>query len=296
MPNRIPHKNEKAPIFAHGLPQQTPALMALWDRHLRCGTSDTEAQLVAAYATLSWIVAARLKKRHPILCADSIDEMASDGLLGLLCAVRATTTALTFLQYASKCIRGYILRSQATSRGWSIRQHGYRGLISSVRAGLVQEHGRMPTPLEMSEQLAGIITNPQIQVGEQPRCTAFSDLRNSESDWDARPRTLADPNTVAPDARLLSRETMRLALKGLNVADRKILKQLMRGMTQSEIARQLNVSRQRIKQRLNGVLWEARGRADLARHANAQAKKRPAVKKRSELPTPVRGAARLLAS
>jgi DNA-directed RNA polymerase specialized sigma24 family protein len=88
-------------------------------------------------------------------------------------------------------------------------------------------------------------------------------------------------------------EAMKLAMKGMQAQDRKLFKLVMKGVDQAEIARRLGVSRQRIGQRLNGVLWELRSRADLAEYLGVKPESPPAGMNRQNLPSPAKFPAQL---
>jgi RNA polymerase sigma factor (sigma-70 family) len=276
-------KNSARPALFRGEfpPPPSPELDDLWRRHLNHRDPAAEADLVKLFAPLAWMVAIIMKRRRPLLCTDDVDELASDGLLGLLHALRACTSRETFYRYANKAIRGRIFREQVFRRGFTLRAHREKGILTAARGQLVEEHGRVPTPQEMADRVAGIIDNPNIQIGDRPQATTlnFSELRSADNHHDAsaRPRTFADDRAESPDAALLrreagqaSRETMKLALKGLSGTDRKIFKLLLQGVIPAEVARRMNLSRERIRQRMNGVLWEVRQRADLAERVGAE--------------------------
>jgi hypothetical protein len=72
--------------------------------------------------------------------------------------------------------------------------------------------------------------------------------------------------TREPFQPLLNAEVIRLVMRGMDATDKKLLRRLMRGVNASEIAREFGVSRQRMHQRINGLIWTLSQRADLTEY------------------------------
>jgi RNA polymerase sigma factor (sigma-70 family) len=234
-------------------------------------TCDPAARtaLVEFFAPLVLINASVMRRRHfDFYPADSFGQMIADGMFGLLRAVHLADNPATFSSYARTWICTSIRRGRREALG--MRRPSDR-IIAQERERFIQAEGRLPTRQELLKRVGQHISNPNIQIGEAPPI-AFSQL---ETEAHAFVSYLADQCTESPDQRLLDRETVKLAMKGLKPTDRKILKLLLRGQNQADIARRLGLSKQRVHQRLNGVLWEARSRADLARHLDVEPTARP---------------------
>lgn len=246
----------------------TAATDALWSRYAD-GDEAAFSPLVAHFAPQAFIVACQLKRRRPDFYAEPLDVLTSDGQLGLIRAMRSTRCFHSgFRTYARTAVR-HAIRRGVFDRRWGGRYQAERqGIVEEQRSRLVQEHGRLPTRAEMAAALRGIVLNPALHVDGEPAMEPLS----------ASARAVADPGAPRPDAEALGREAVRLAMKGLRPADRQILGLVMEGHGPKRVAAELGVSENTAARRINGVLWEARSRADLAAHLGTEPVQRPPVK------------------
>jgi RNA polymerase sigma factor (sigma-70 family) len=241
-------------------------LQDLWTRH-HAGEKAALDELLKRYAEVAWIVAIRMKRGGRYEGA-SIDEMASDGLLGVLSALRRPDAGEPFFKKAYSFARAYIGHHHRRRLGLSGYRNANLAIARRVRSEMIQSTGIVPTEAELSARLAGMIRNPNIVVEGRARIRSLSEIdRKREGE---RPRTVIDPDAEMPMQRLLDRETVKLAMRGLKQKDRIILRMLLRGHTEQEIGKKLQISHARVWQRLNGVVWEARARADLCRHLDTE--------------------------
>lgn len=272
--NRLP------PALRGRIRPDTADTVELWRRYQVEGDPAAFRALVEHYLPIAFIAAWKVQ-RSTKLFREDLSELVSDAHLGLIRAIRNTDPYVDhvrqewlFYTYAKMCAMTSA-RREVLGRRWPTRHYAKRnGTIEGVRARLVQEHGRLPTPAELSEALRGLVTNPGIQIGDAPDVGPI--IRRHVA-------AHADPQAREPGELAVDRETIRLAMEGLGALDRKILKLLIDGHAKAEIARRLQLSPRTVSRRCNGVLWEARSRADLARHLGvAPVQHRPA--KRTQRP------------
>lgn len=246
-----------------------------WHRY-QSGDAAAFDELVEHYAPMVAIVVAKAKRRNPELFNEAFADLLSDGAIGLMRAIRNWETIGT---YWAKNAQGEIrraMRREVIMRrfGISHRQAMYKGIIACERSRFVQEHGRMPERHELAARLTGHIANPIMAIDRPGMCP----VSNTE---DAK-LTRCEMRQVqtredAPDQRAIDRETIRLACKGLSDADKRIFKMLLKGASPTDIATATGLKRDTVLRRLNGVLWEARQRADLAAYVGTEPIERPAT-------------------
>jgi DNA-directed RNA polymerase specialized sigma subunit len=167
------------------------------------------------------------------------------------------------------------------TRRWGGRRGSKRAsVIRKVRGALTAELGRTPVESEMLGRLRGLVTNPNFYIGDEAKMLPMSDFSRKQN---AAARNISEDATPAVQ-RVMDADTIRLASKGLNRLDRKILKMLLAGESHSDIARQLGIGNSTVRDRANGLLWEARCRADLAAHLGVEPATMPAKDRQSRLP------------
>ncbi|HZL33855.1 MAG TPA: sigma-70 family RNA polymerase sigma factor [Tepidisphaeraceae bacterium] len=289
MAQTLPQQQRQAPaklctLFDGRYPSDARSA-ALWRRYWEHRRREDEARLFEAYAPLARIMAYRAKRGRPGFYTDELDELISDGALALLRGIQGSNEGGAPVAYLRKWISNGLRQCVIIRRGGGVRFHRLRGIVEGARRDLVQQLGHMPSDEELSERLAGVIDNPAIYRGREAHMPQVSQLVRVGD----RPRSdPVDTHERDPSQRMMNREAVRLAMAGLKPEDRRILKLILAGDFPANIARKLGVSRQRIIQRLNGVLWEARSRADLAEYLGRQPQAPPAVHEKSDLPTPNR--------
>lgn len=250
-------------VRAHAPKTLTPDIAEHFNRYRETKDKAAFQAILLTYAPLAWVEAWKFHQRHGERFNETLDYAVSDGILGLILAIdRAVRTRTEHLfyfragRYAFKA-----MWRQATQRQWGSNTRRARdsSIARNIRAAHVAEHGYAPTPEEMSSMLAGLVDNPNFEVSHHPKIRSTTMLA----------RRTVDPMPF-PDELLMDRETIKLAMKGLKSQDKAILKRVMAGDGPAEIGRDLGLSRCGSFRRVSGVLWEARCRADLARHLGVE--------------------------
>jgi RNA polymerase sigma factor (sigma-70 family) len=234
----------------------------LWDDFRDTGNPAARQALIEYYAPLAMLNAAIQKRRWPALYTEPLEEIQSDGLLGLIKAIDAKPYhgSMQVRDYLAGIIRRTIRREKILRSWMGRRLQERQSVIERMRGELLGELGRMPTPGEMTERLAGLITNPDLRVCEQKRMHDASQtkfLRNTLVRH-------ADTREPRPERRAMEREVMELAAHKLCAADRSVLKMILRGKGLAAIGREIGICKSAAADRVNGLLWTLRCRADLA--------------------------------
>ncbi|MGD0464649.1 MAG: sigma-70 family RNA polymerase sigma factor [Tepidisphaeraceae bacterium] len=243
-----------------------PNALPLWKKYLATRSRAAADELCQHYLPLVGIVALRLKKRRPWLFPEELGYLISDGFMGLRQFIEYADAfdPLYCSRTAFRQIRRWIFRcrTQMEFGGWH-RAYARRTL-SDVRAKLTRQLGRLPEREEILRELRAHVKNPAMVIARidetPPRVSRFSELGSSS----LPPLSFADPAADDPSKQAIESDIMRRVVKVLKPRDRQILRLILRGETYADIGRRFHISRERVRQRLNGILWEARQRADLA--------------------------------
>lgn len=238
----------------------------LWRDYLNDPTAAHHGALVEYFLPLVRALAVRSKWRLGDRL-DELDVVIADGCVGLLRVIEQIAERgvgadrNTWMHYIRSAVRRSFL-FEHRSRTWGAgAQSEDTKLMRRFQRRFTRDYGRVPTSREQHTFIGSLITNPQIEI---------ESLRRSMKcvpDFSASPRPAhgqAAPCGV--DRPLLDREVMKLAMKNLRGVDRTIFKMAFNGHSGSEIAAKVGLHHDAVRTRLNGVLWEARKRADLAKY------------------------------
>lgn len=215
-------------------------------------TPKEKAELVAKYMPVVKRIAAGLARRS----TDPFEDLVQVGSIGLLEAIDRYEDGhnAEFKTYAVHLITGHIrhyLRDrQNLLRGpRCLQELSYR--LSQVTSRFIQEHGREPTLLELSESLS--ITPEQVDEARMydRRVTVLwldQEQREGEDEEHSLMDTLPDPRSLEVlDDRLLVSEAID-KLPGLQGTILRL--RYYQDMTQAEIAQELGISQMEVYRRL----------------------------------------------
>lgn len=256
------------PGFTRELKKTPPHIVDAWQCYCD-GDNPAENTLTSFYAPLVVFTARLLKSRRPQFFIDSVEELVSDGFIGLLKAIRdqRTRNGLDFRRRASLYIRHNMFNGAATRHHGGPKHVRQGGIWEEARATLTRQLGRVPVKEELSEYLRGKIDNQSIQIEFRAGVQLMTDLSP-----DDQHQTLCfhDAHAAGPVDLLLAREVTKLAKKTLRGIDRKIFDLTLDGMSTRKIADKLGIAETTARDRMNGVLWEARCRAQLAEYLECE--------------------------
>jgi RNA polymerase sigma factor (sigma-70 family) len=244
-----------------------PAAIPLWKHYLATRSRAAAERLYELYLPFVRVGVFKLFMSRRWLFPDGIGSMVSDGFLALRRVISDTESfdPDRFRQVLFTAIRKRIWAGRDRTEFGGARRAGPRRVLVAIRSELAHRLGRLPEREELLRELRGQIKHPNVHIAcidERPvEMRPFSELESPSID---RPMEFADPAADDPAKRAIESDLMRRTLNVLAPRDRQILRMVLRGKSGAEIARRFGISRERIRQRLNGILWEARNRADLA--------------------------------
>jgi DNA-directed RNA polymerase specialized sigma24 family protein len=266
------------PAFRERLPNPDGVGASLWTAFVADPSPVRRAVLAehfTAYAVRLALSIWRRKRRHDVHTSArvvDVDELVGDASLALMMAIDCCDTAapIAFLDHVRRYVSNHVQR-ELQRRLWPeryFRSSARNNVLRGFRKRFIRARGRRPNAAEKTAYLASLLNNPNIDIDPtvHKRQTGRPELYFAgDADVEAGVAHVADDGP-APDARLMDRETIGLALKGLRGDDRRMFKLVMDGLNSAEIAREMGIPRSSAYYRARGLIWDARCRADLARH------------------------------
>jgi DNA-directed RNA polymerase specialized sigma subunit len=245
----------------------------VWRRYLASRKQEDFERLFEHYAPSARAVVTHIARRVKRVGNDDFGTMLSDGFLGLMNCIRRTLyySPGRFQIFLSRGVRSRVWH-EAKRRRWGgeARVDGL-GIINSIRATFVAEQGELPTREQIVRELAQRVVNPNVyfQYLDDPQ-TGLVSFGHSEVDpieyleVDQSPDTLSE--LVEREDADAVRIAMGIAMRQLKGQDRSMLRMMRRGHGAPRIAKALGLAERTVSRRLNGILWELRGNAELAAH------------------------------
>jgi RNA polymerase sigma-B factor len=234
----------------------------MFDEYARTGDLALRDRLVSAHLGLAAYLARRFANRGQPL--DDLTQVAS---LGLLKAVERFDPSLgiEFSTYATTTIVGELKR-YLRDRGWAVRaprrmQELYLNL-SQIVDPLAQELGRSPTIAELAAEVQAS-EEEVLEALEAGQAYRFASLDVPRADSEG---SEAVGDTLGSEDEELARAEQRATLEPLlsRLPDRQreiVILRFFEGLTQSEIARRLNVSQMQVSRLLNRSVSQLRSLA-----------------------------------
>jgi RNA polymerase sigma factor (sigma-70 family) len=250
-----------------GVDPRAESLWELWDADRSIPNRNALAE---HYLPLVFMVARNMANHIDIYARAPLGELISDGTLGLLDAIKRcrphTFQAMRTRGYLGACIR-FRIRAERAERSWVNRVEGERQtVVERVRENLTQRLGRLPTPEQMTAAIAGLVTNPSLRLGEAVKMVFTSEDREARRSINESP----DPSDFCPEEGLLQQELMKMACRKLGREDRALLRMILKGKSQADVARAMGITSKQANWRMNGLLWTLRCRVELADYLGVQ--------------------------
>lgn len=247
---------------------------ALWNAYECDDSPANEAALAEFYAPRVLIEASMLKRGNPGFYSAPIEDLVSDGCLGLLWYIRkkkAVQNPRARSFFLVKRIRRIIAREASLRRR---KRAGLRyGVLAEIRQQFVIERGRVPSRGELERKLSDLLTNPLIQFGDAGDF-AYSDTPAA---------------THTPDRNAMDDETINMAMGLFEGEDLRMFKLVFDGTSVAEIGRIFGISESHAGTRVNGLCWQARCNEALATQLGVEAHEGPVPRRPSNrLPPSIR--------
>lgn len=237
-----------------------------FERYHRTRDETVRDELVAAYIGLAKAMARRFSNR-----GESLDDLVQIAYVGLISAIDRfdPERKVEFTTFAIPTIKGELKR-YFRDAGWALhvprRVKQLHVALNETIGMLTQRLGRSPTVPELAKEMD--VTEEEIlevmEAGWSYRASSIDENRGGDPDRDASPAATLG----SLDARLSlleDRLTVSPLLRALPARERVILQlRFFEGLTQSQIAEQLDISQVHVSRLLTRSLdrlrREARGR------------------------------------
>ena len=229
----------------------------LFRRYRLDGDEEARDELITMYLNLVKYLASRFRNR-----GEPIDDLVQVGTIGLIKAIDRfdIDRQVEFTTYATPTIVGELKR-YFRDKGWAIkvprRLQELSFKVNQAVDALTQRHQRSPTIAEIAEYLGrdvrrgargdGDERGVQLRVArERPRRRRVG-LASASSSTSARTTRSWPSSTTAT--------TLRSAFKELTPQEQRVLYlRFFEGLTQTEIARQLDISQMQVSRLLRRTL------------------------------------------
>jgi DNA-directed RNA polymerase specialized sigma subunit len=269
--SRITSTHAELPSQFHTGRASDETVAALHARYQATGSDADRDALASIFLGQVTMMAINRKMRWPHA---ELDELISDGCLGVMRIISKFGDLP--LDRFRRMIFGAIkiaFSAGVAERMWAggkkLDARDNRTMLQ-IRSMFLKQHGRMPTGEEIRAALNQMIDNGQIEKEFTRANMIPASVAADEDGVDLLAQLGADGH-VGPVYETISRETMKIALRGLKGTDRTIFKCAIEGMNPREIGERVNLNTATVYKRVNGLLWAARCRADLAAHLGAEA-------------------------
>jgi len=217
---------------------------------------ESRDELITMYLNLVKYLASRFRNR-----GEPIDDLVQVGTIGLIKAIDRfdTTRAVEFTTYATPTIIGELKR-YFRDKGWAIKvprrlqELSFR--VNQAVDRLTQELQRSPTILEIARYL-DVSAEEVLEAMETSEAYNFVSLEGDRTS--DGPDSFSILEYIGHDDQLMAviedRATLAEALKGLTAQEQRVLYlRFFQGLTQTEIASQLEISQMQVSRLLRRTL------------------------------------------
>jgi RNA polymerase sigma-B factor len=233
-----------------------PHTKELFRRYRLEGDEDARDELITMYLNLVKYLASRFRNR-----GEPIDDLVQVGTIGLIKAIDRfdIDRQVEFTTYATPTIVGELKR-YFRDKGWAIKvprrlqELSFR--VNQAVDALTQKLQRSPSIHEIAEYLE-VTSEDVLEAMETSEAYNFVSLENDRSGDGAE--TFSILEYVGKDDVLMlavdDRTTLQAAFKELGPQEQRVMYlRFFRGLTQTEIARQLEISQMQVSRLLRRTL------------------------------------------
>lgn len=228
----------------------------LFEHYQQEHDEESRDELITMYLNLVKYLASRFRNR-----GEPIDDLVQVGTIGLIKAIDRFDTGreVEFTTYATPTIVGELKR-YFRDKGWAIKvprrlqELSFR--VNQAMDQLTQNLQRSPSILEIAEYLA-VTPEDVLEALETSEAYNFVSLESDRNPDSADSFSILE--YIGEDDHLLAvvddRATLALALKQLTPQEQHVLYlRFFRGLTQTEIASQLEISQMQVSRLLRKTL------------------------------------------
>jgi RNA polymerase sigma-B factor len=233
-----------------------PHTKALFRRYRLNGDEDARDELITMYLNLVKYLASRFRNR-----GEPIDDLIQVGTIGLIKAIDRfdIERQVEFTTYATPTIVGELKR-YFRDKGWAIkvprRLQELSFKVNQAVDALTQKLQRSPAIDEIAQYLE-VTTEEVLEAMETSEAYNFVSLENDRSGDGSESFSILE--YVGKDDVLMlavdDRTTLQTAFKELSPQEQRVMYlRFFRGLTQTEIARQLDISQMQVSRLLRRTL------------------------------------------
>ncbi len=228
----------------------------LFRRYRENGDEAARDELITMYLNLVKYLASRFRNR-----GEPIDDLVQVGTIGLIKAIDRfdTDRQVEFTTYATPTIVGELKR-HFRDKGWAIkvprRLQELSFKVNQAMDALTQKLQRSPSVAEIAEYL-GVTTEEVLEAMETSEAYNFVSLESDRGGDGSDSFSILE--YIGKDDQLMAvvddRATLAAALKHLSSQEQRVLYlRFFEGLTQTEIARQLDISQMQVSRLLRKTL------------------------------------------
>jgi RNA polymerase sigma-B factor len=228
----------------------------LFVRYHADGDEAARDELVEMYLNLVKYLASRFRNR-----GEPIDDLIQVGTIGLIKAIDRFDVgrAVEFTTYATPTIVGELKR-YFRDKGWAIkvprRLQELSFKVNQAIDALTQRYQRSPTVPEVAEYL-GVTPDEVLEALETSEAYNFVSLESDRSSDGSESFSILE--YIGKDDQLMAivddRTTLATALKFLTPQEQRVLYlRFFEGLTQTEIAKQMEISQMQVSRLLRKTL------------------------------------------
>jgi RNA polymerase sigma-B factor len=236
---------------------------ALFARYQEQGDAEARDELVESYLPLVRYFAQKFRNR-----GEPMDDLVQVGTIGLIKAIDRFDASrdVEFTTYATPTIVGELKR-HFRDKGWAIRVprrlQELSLAVNQVTEPLTQKLQRTPTIAEIAGEL-GVTPDDVMEAMESSEAYSLVSLDKDHGSEGEDSFSLLE--YVGREDKLLGNvddvEWLRAALKNLTPQEQRVLYyRFYKGMTQTEVARELSISQMQVSRLLRRSLDVLRSRA-----------------------------------
>ena len=220
------------------------------------GDEDARDELITMYLNLVKYLASRFRNR-----GEPIDDLIQVGTIGLIKAIDRfdIDRQVEFTTYATPTIVGELKR-YFRDKGWAIkvprRLQELSFKVNQAVDALTQRYQRSPTIAEIGEYL-GVTSEEVLEAQETSEAYNFVSLESDRGGDGSDSFSILE--YIGKDDALMAviddRTTLSVAFKQLTPQEQRVLYlRFFQGLTQTEIARQLDISQMQVSRLLRRTL------------------------------------------
>ena len=266
-------------LISGPLPVDGPEIESTWRRYLTRKNHRDAQQLFNFYIPFAGRVVARFYRKRSGIFAGRLSEMYSD-------ACAALWQIIPIAPKLNMADAALDLNGFRGALRFKIILEIYKGVYGSTFEGfhrtymirhvgrieetLKSELGRPPDREELAARIKATSTDPEKYLSALNYHGNQMIAASSFDERDDRPGNPVDASCADPIRRLLTHEVWKIAMKGLSVRDRKIVRMFLDGFEHVDICPVVGLERQQVSKIIRRAFWMLRFNPALAKYLGVE--------------------------